>query len=59
MPGYTREITEPSPFLFWHGAQRGSLGFFRNQNNCGSSSAYVTCIYCGLSMKIKMYKTLS
>ena len=55
---YTREIPEPAPFLSWHGAQIGVFGFFRNQNNLGSSGAYVTCIYWGLSMKINVCKTL-
>ena len=30
------------------GSKWGSSGFSRYQNNCGSSGAYVTCIYCGL-----------
>ena len=34
----------------------GSL-VFHNQNNRGSSGTYVTCIYCGLSVKINMCKT--
>ena len=49
---YTREIPEPASFLFLHGAQIGGLQVFPNQNNQCSSGAYVTCIYCGLSMKI-------
>ena len=34
------------------GSNWGSSGFPCNHNNCGSSSAYVTCIYCSLSVKI-------
>ena len=36
----------------------GVLGFPCNQNNRGSSGAYVTCIYRGPSVKINMRKTL-
>ena len=55
---YTSEIAEPAQLLSGHGAQIGSLwGFSRNQNNCGSSGAYVTCIYCGVSVKIDLGKT--
>ena len=43
-------------FLSQHGAQIGGLPA-RNQNNRGSSGAYVTCIYCSLSVKINMPKT--
>ena len=47
------------PFSSWHGAQIGGLQVFScNQNTSGSSGAYVTCIYCGLSVKINMCKTL-
>ena len=35
------------------GSNLGSLGFSRNQNNRRSSGTYVTCLYCGLSVKIK------
>ena len=35
------------------GLKLGYSGFSRNQNNPGSSGAYVTCIYCGLRVKIK------
>ena len=31
--------------------------FSPNQNNCGSSDAYVTCIYCSLNVKINVHKT--
>ena len=45
------------PFLSWRGAQIGGLWVFSwNQNNRGSSGAYVTC-YCGLSVKINTRKT--
>ena len=55
----TWEIPEPAPSLFQHGAQiGGSLGFSRNQNNRGLSGGYVTCIYCGLSVKMNMCKML-
>ena len=37
--------------LAW-GSNWGYSGFSHNQNNHGSSGMYVTCIYCGLSMKI-------
>ena len=55
---YTREIPEPALFWSRHGAQIGkSSGFSCNQNYCSSLGAYVTCIYCGLSMKINTRKT--
>ena len=56
---YTWEVPEPAPFWSRHRAQIGVFGFFfpRNQNNRGSSGAYVTCIYCGLSMKINTPQT--
>ena len=38
------------------GSNWGSSGFSRNQNTRRSSGAYVTCIYCGLSMMINMHK---
>ena len=45
----------------FHPSMRLKLGVFKffslNQNNCGSSGAYVTCIYCGLSVKMSMHKT--
>ena len=37
------------------GLKLGSLGFSCNQNNCGSSGAYVTCIYCSLIIKINTH----
>ena len=52
--------TRTAPFLCRHGAQIGGFRVFlvnRNQNNPGSSGAYmdnVTCIYCGLTMKIDL-----
>ena len=55
---YTTEIPEPAIFLSGHVAQIGGLLIFScNQNNRGSSSAYVTCIYCRWSVKINMCKT--
>ena len=44
---------EPAPFLIpvW-GSNWGYSGFTGNQNNRGSSGAYVTCIYCSPSFKI-------
>ena len=39
------------------GSNWGSSGFSRNQNNRRSSGAHVTCIYCGLSVKINTRKT--
>ena len=35
----------------------GVVGCSRNQNNCGTPGAYVTCIYCSLSVNINMHKT--
>ena len=40
--------------LAW-GSNWGSSGFSRNQDNRGTSGAYVTCIYCGLSVKINTH----
>ena len=40
------------------GLKLGVVGFWRNQNSYDSLVAYVTCIYCGLSMKIIMHKVL-
>ena len=34
----------------------GFSDFSGNQNNCGSSGVYVTCIFCNLSLKINMRK---
>ena len=36
------------------GSNWGYSGFSHNQNNHGSSGVYVTCIYCGLRVKINM-----
>ena len=55
---YTRVIPEPALFLSWHGAQLGSLRVFSVINKRGSTGAYVTRIYCRLSVKINMGKTL-
>ena len=38
------------------GSNYGSSGFPCNQNNSGSSGAFVTCIYCGLSIKMNTDK---
>ena len=38
------------------GLKLGVFGFSRNQNNRSLSSSYVTCIYCGLSVKINTRK---
>ena len=54
---YTREIPEPAPFLSWHGTQIGVSSGSRNHNYHSSCGVYVTCIYCGLSMKINTRKT--
>ena len=35
----------------------GVVWFSCDQNNCGSSDAYVTCMYCGLSVKTNRRKT--
>ena len=51
------EISQPAPFLSWHRVQIGGLLVFScNQNNCGSSDAVITCIYCSLSAKICKHK---
>ena len=50
----TREIPEPAPFDPGMGSNWVYVGFSRNQDNRGSSGAYVTYIYCGLSVKINM-----
>ena len=42
--------------LTQHGAQIGGLWVFPQSNNRSSSDVYVTCIYCGLSVKIKHEK---
>ena len=38
------------------GSNWGSSGFSHNQNNHDLSGMYVTCIYCGLCVKINMCK---
>ena len=45
-------------FILAWASNWGSLGFPCNQNNRGSSSEYVTCIYCYLNVKINTRKTL-
>ena len=44
------------PSWFLHRAQIRGLEFSRYQNNRGLPCAYVTCIYCSLSVKINMRK---
>ena len=39
------------------GLNMGVFGFSHNQNNRGSSSACVTCMYCGMNMETNAYKT--
>ena len=54
---YTREIPAPAPFLSLHGAQIGGLRVFtHHQNNRGLLGAYVTWIFCGVSVKINTLK---
>ena len=55
---YTWEVPNLRHLDFSMGSYWGSSDFSCNQNNRGSSGAYVTCIYCGLSVKINMRKTL-
>ena len=45
-------------FIFYPGMEPnlGVFGFSCYQNKPGLSGAYVTCIYCGLSVKINMPK---
>ena len=38
------------------GLKLGVVKFSRDQNRRGLSGAYITCIYCSLSMKINMCK---
>ena len=51
----TREIPEPVPFLSWHGAQIGGIRFYQRSKK---NMICLVHMYCGLSMKIKMRKTL-
>ena len=56
---YKPEIpTTCAIFIAAWGSNWGSSGFYCNQNNCGLSGVYVTCIYRGPSVKINMHKTL-
>ena len=69
MPDVSSGIGKPQPqtyigdpttcaiFIQAWGSNWGSAGFSRNQNNFGSSGAYVTCIYCGLRVTINTCKT--
>ena len=42
-----------TPLFYQHGAPSGGIQVFPlNQYNCDSSGANVTCIYCGLGVKI-------
>ena len=54
---YTRDPRTCAIFIPTWGSIWGSSGFSRNQNNRGSSGAYVTCMYCGLSVKTNTRKT--
>ena len=58
---YTTDILQRSQNLHHldpgMGLKLGVFGFSRNQNNGGSSDAYVTCLYCGLSVRTNMHKT--
>ena len=54
---YTGDTRTRAILILAWGSNWGSSDFSRNQNNSGSSSAYVTFIYCGLSLKINMRKT--
>ena len=58
---HTRDPRTCTIFIMAWGSNWGSSGFFHNQNNRGSSGAYVTCICCGPSVKIntlESHKTL-
>ena len=50
---YTREAQNLHHSYPSMGLKFGVFGFSRNQNNHGSSGAYVTCIYCS-SLRVKM-----
>ena len=49
---YTGDPRTCDIFIPAWGSNWGSLGFSHNQNNRGLSGVYVTCIYCGLSVKM-------
>ena len=55
---YAIEIPEPEPVLSQHGAQIKGLQVFLIIKITGLRGAYVTCIYCGLRVKINTRKTL-
>ena len=54
---YTKDPRTCAIFVPSWGSNCGSSGFSRNQNNPGSSGAYVTYMRCSLSMKANMLKT--
>ena len=54
----TRDTRPCAILIIAWGSIWGSTGFSRNQNNHGSSCAYVTYMYCGLSTNTNMHKTL-
>ena len=54
---YTRDPRTCTIFVLAWGSNLGSSSFSHNQNNRGSSGAYVTCIYCGVGVKINTRKT--
>ena len=49
---YTREAQNLKHFYPTMWLKLEVFGFSRNQNNHGSSGAYVTCIYCSLRVKM-------
>ena len=56
---YRLKIPERAPSLSRHGAPIwGHSSFSHDQNNRDLSGAYVTCIYCSLSVKINVREML-
>ena len=51
---YKGEPTTCTIFIKAWGSKWGSSGFSCNVNNRGSTGVYVTCIYCGISMKLSV-----
>ena len=51
---YTRDLRICTILIPAWGSIWGSLGFSRNQNNRGSSGAYITCMYHDLSMNAQI-----